>query len=59
MAVAAPLRWELTFRRRLRRPRTVEVVAPTLTAAIARAKEQHELEGWRFWHSRVLSGGEP
>jgi hypothetical protein len=48
------VRWELTFRRRLRRPRIVEVEAPTLSAAIERARDLHELEGYRFSWSRAL-----
>jgi len=56
--VAVALEWELRFRRRFRRDRLVRVVAPTLSAAIAAAREQHDLDRWRFASSRTISGGE-
>lgn len=59
MRGAAPLEWELRFRRRLRRDRLVRVVAPTLSAAIAEARDQGGLERWRFASSRTIGGGEP
>lgn len=59
MALDVTLEWELRFRRRLRRDRTVRIVAPTLGAAIAKARQVHELDRWRFASSRTISGGEP